>query len=224
MTRNRSAKQAVRLVTPALLALGALSLSGCLYSSIPAEPPVVADPIPSPDPTEDAPSPEGDLPATLSFEDGAALPATAYIEWGDGLMVDDGWEVTAPDDGNGGWSYGTIDGTCTAQFWQGLTSDVQTTPGDDQASSDAVLGVLLQTDAASVAPHAVDESFVYQLGGDRDVAFRQVSGQQDGRSWIMSARAFTATGVGLYVIVDCTGGDANAVLDEVIEKNAIVVH
>lgn len=224
MTSTRSVTPLFRLAAAAVVAIGALPLSGCLYSAIPSEPPVVEEPISTPDPTEpDAPTPDSDLPAALSFEDGALLPETAFIQWGDGLVTDDGWEVTSPDDGSGSWTYGTIDGACTAQFYQGLTSDVEMAPGDDSASSDAILAVLLQANAAEVTPHAVDGAFSYQIGGNRDVAHRQLTGEQDGRTWIMAARAFTATGSGVYVIVDCTGGDANAVLDEVIDKNAIIV-
>ena len=224
MEHVRSGKPTLRLTAAAIVAIAALPLSGCLFSSIPTETPTIEDPIATPEPTEDdSVETGGDLPSALSFEDGTLLPETAFIEWGDGLMTDDGWEVTSPDDGNGGWAYGTVDGTCTAQFWQGITSDVATTPGDDRASSDAILGVLLQAAAAEISPHAVDGAFTYQMGGARDVAVRQLTGEQDGRTWIMSARAFTATGAGVYVIVDCTGGDANAVLEEVIEKNAILV-
>lgn len=139
-------------------------------------------------------------------------------------MTDDGWEVTASDDGNGGWAYGTIDGTCTAQFWQGYTSDVPVTPGDDSASSDAILAVLLQTDAATITPNAVDGAFNYQVAGNADVAHRQITGQDGDRTWIMAARAFATPGLGVYLIVDCTGADAEAVLSEVVEKNAIVAY
>lgn len=217
--------RASRLTAVAIVAIATLPLSGCLYSSIPAEAPVVDEPTSTPGPTTgDEPTDVvGDIPATLSFEDGALLPQTAFIEWADGLMGDDGWEITSPDDGNGSWTYGTLDGTCTAKFWQGLASDAPTTQGDDRTSSDAILGVLLNADTAEVSPHAVDGAFTYQIGGSRDVAHRQLMGEQDGRSWIMAARAFTATGAGVYVIVDCTGGDAAAVLDEVIEKDALVV-
>lgn len=224
MKRMRSVTP-VRLAAAAVVAIAAFPLSGCLAGAIPPEPQVNDTPISTPEPptAEEPTEQDGSLPTTLSFEDGALLPATAHVEWGDGLMADDGWQVTTADDGNGGWAYGTVDDTCAAQFWQGLASDVPTTPGDDRASSDAILGVLLQSDAASVAPHAVDGAFTYQLGGEREVAFRQLTGEQGGHDWIMSARAFTATDAALYVIVDCAGGDANAVLDEVIEKNAILV-
>lgn len=224
MTDSRSVTHISRLAAAAVVAVAVLPLSGCLFSAIPPESEITEIPAAGPEPTEpDTTEPSGDAPSTLSFDDGALLPETAYIEWGDGFMTDNGWEVTAPDNGNGSWTYGTVDGVCTAEFWQGLASDVPTTPGDDSASSDAILGVLLQADASEVTPHAVDVSFTYQMGGGRDVDFRQLTGEQDGRTWIISARAFTATGGGLYVIVDCTGGDANAVLEEVIEKNAIIV-
>ncbi|MGO1803101.1 MAG: hypothetical protein ACTHZW_10860 [Microbacteriaceae bacterium] len=209
----------------ALSALTAVTLSGCMYSSIPAGSPTGATTDdPTPVPTESTPSTDADLPVTLTFDDGALLPESVYIEWGDGLLTDDGWEVVSPDDGNGTWTYGTVDGTCTAQFWQGLTGDVETTPGDDSASSDAILATLLQTDAASVTPSASDGAFSYQIDGNADVEHRRLLGQQDDRDWIMAARAFTATGVGVYLIVDCTGGDANAVFAEVTDSNPVVVH
>ncbi|KDA06923.1 hypothetical protein DC31_07570 [Microbacterium sp. CH12i] len=215
-----------RLAAIAVVTLATFPLSGCYPGrSLPPRP-AAEESTSSPAPTvSDEPTDaSSDLPATLSFDDGGLLPSTTYIEWGDGLMADDGWEITSPDDGNGGWTYGTIDGTCTAQFWQGLASDVDFTSGDDKVASDAMLGALLQTDAASISPHAVDGAFAYQIGGNADVANRQVTGQEDGRTWIMAARAFTATGAGVYVIVDCTGGDVKAVLADVIDKNAIVVY
>lgn len=217
MTRRRS----VRLASTLLIAFAALPLSGCVFGSIPTESPAADKPSSSPEPSEDGQT-ESDLPATLTFEEGNQIPESAHIEWGDGLMTDDGWESVSPDDGNGGWEYGTADGTCTAKFWQGYTSDVEVAPGDDSTSSDAVLGVLLQSDAATVSPHATDGAFSYQVGGNTDVANRQITGQEGDRTWIMAARAFATPGVGVYVIVDCTGGDVNAVLAEVIEKNAII--
>ena len=225
MNRSRASSSVARSGAAALVALAALPLSGCLYGAIPAGSPTTrTTEAPAPTPMDSTPGADAELPATLTFEDGALLPDSAYIEWGDSLLTDDGWQTVSPDDGNGGWTYGTIDGTCTAQFWQGYTSDIETTPGDDGASSDAILAALLQTDAASVSSHTADGAFSYQIGGNADVEHRQVTGQQEGRDWIMAARAFTATGVGLYLIVDCTGADANGVFAEVVDKNAIVVH
>lgn len=226
MNRSRATSVITRSATVALVALATATLTGCLSSAIPAGSPATPStmpPSPTPTPSTSTPSTDTDVPASLSFDDGALLPESAYIEWGDALLIDDDWEVASPDDGNGSWTYGTVDGTCTAQFWQGFTSDVETVARDDSASSDAILATLLQEDVAAVSPHATDGGFSYQVGGNTDVEQRQITGQQDDRVWIMAARAFTATGVGVYLIVDCSGGDANAVFAEVVDKNAIIV-
>ncbi|WEK61221.1 MAG: hypothetical protein P0Y60_00235 [Candidatus Microbacterium colombiense] len=222
MTRPRSARPLLRLAATALVAVAVIPLSGCLYAQIPADPPAAEEPTPT---ESDAPidEPDGTLPTELTFAAGAELPGTAYIEWGDGFMTADGWETVSPDDGNGGWIYGTVDGTCTAQFWQGLTSDVPVVAGDDSASSDAILAALLDSTTAEVTPLATTGEFSYQVGGTGGVENRQVSGAEADRTWIIATRAFTATGVGLYVIIDCTNGDADAVLAEVVENNAVVV-
>lgn len=223
MTRISQAPPLVRLAALSVVALAVLPLSGCLYAQIPVNVPdgVGPDPSPTAIPSEE---PSGDLPSTMTFADGADIPAEAYIQWGDGLIADDGWKIIKPDDGNGGWTYGTIDDTCTAQFWQGLIPDVPTVAGDDSVSSDAMLAVILgEADAAAITPLSTTGSFSYQVGGNSDVENRQVVGEEADRQWAMAARAFTATGVGLYVIVDCTGGDMQATMAEVIDKNAVVI-
>ena len=223
MTRISQVSPLVRLAAASVLALAVLPLSGCLYAQIPVNTPDGdgPDPAPTASPTE---QPSGDVPSSLTFAEGADLPATAYIQWGDGFVVDDGWKIVKPDDGNGGWTYGTIDDTCTAQFWQGLIPDVPTVAGDDSVSSDAMLAVILgEADAAAITPLSSTGAFSYQIGGNTDVENRQVEGEAGERKWSMAARAFTATGVGLYVIVDCTGGDIDATMAEVIDKNAVVV-
>lgn len=223
MTRISQVSPLVRLAAASAVALAVLPLSGCLYAQIPVNTPDGdgPDPAPTTSPTE---QPSSDLPASLTFAAGADLPATAYIQWGDGFVVDDGWKIVKPDDGNGGWTYGTIDDTCTAQFWQGLIPDVPTVAGDDSVSSDAMLAVILgEADAAAITPLSTTGAFSYQIGGNTDVENRQVEGEAGERRWSMAARAFTATGVGLYVIVDCTGGDIDATMAEVIDKNAVVV-
>lgn len=223
MTRISQVSPLARLAAVSAVALAMLPLSGCLYAQIPVNVPDGDGPDPSPtaEPTDE---PSGDLPAALSFDEGADLPSTAYIQWGDGLIADDGWKVVKPDDGEGGWTYGTVDDTCTAQFWQGLIPDVPTVPGDDAASSDAMLAVILgEDDATEITPAATTGAFSYQIGGNAAVENRQLDGVAGERKWSIAARAFTATGVGLYVIVDCTGGDVAATLAEVVDKNAVVV-
>lgn len=225
--RSPARRIALRTGTAAIVLGALLPLAGCLSLSIPdgAEVTPIA-PLPSATAPLTPPStaPESaDLPDALDFTDGAELSPADHIEWGDSLMFDDAWVGIAPDDGQGGWTYGTADGACTAQFWQGYISDVPTPVGDDRLGSDAMLAMLLGTDAATVAPIAVDGLFGYLLGGNPGVEHRQVQGQQDGRDWIIAARAFTTAGAGLYVIVDCTGGDVGAVFAEVVEKSPIIV-
>ncbi|MDF2562189.1 MAG: hypothetical protein K0R99_3635 [Microbacterium sp.] len=203
----------------AIVTLAILPLSGCLYAQIPA-----AVPSEAPSPGTETDAPEGGTTAsTLTFEEGLELADDAYIEWGDGFIADDQWETISPDDGNGGWTYGTEDGTCTVRFWQGHMTDVPVVEGDDSASSDAILGVLLETPTADITPVATTGEFSYMTGGTGGVEMRQVSAVDGSRSWLMAARAFTQTGVGLYTIVDCTANDAEKIMDAVNEANAIVV-
>lgn len=213
----------MRLAAAVLTAFAVLPLSGCLYAQIPVNVPDGDSPDPSPT-TEASEEPGGGIPSTMTFDDGADLPATAYIQWGDGLITDDGWKSVKPDDGNGGWTYGTVDDTCTAQFWQGQISDVPTVPGDDSVSSDAMLAVILgDATAADITPVATTSAFTYQVGGNAEVENRRLVGDAGERQWIIAGRAFATTGVGLYVIVDCIGGDVEATMDEVVEKNSILI-
>ncbi|MBT2496322.1 hypothetical protein J7E45_11965 [Microbacterium sp. ISL-59] len=206
----------------AIVTLAILPLSGCLYAQIPAAAPSSA---PSPgtetDGTDAPDAPTGGT--TLTFEEGLDLDPDTYIEWGDGFIADEQWEMVSPDDGNGGWTYGTADGTCTVRFWQGHMTDVPVVEGDDSASSDAILGVLLETPTSDITPVATTGEFSYMAGGNGGVEMRQVSAVDGSRSWLMAARAFTRTGVGLYTIVDCTANDAEKIMDAVTEANAIVV-
>lgn len=217
MTWTASATR--RLAAAAIAALTILPLSGCLYAQIPE-----ASTTSASDGTTETDAPVDEAPgSTLTFEEGLDLSSSARIEWGDGFIVDDGWKIVSPDDGNGGWTYGTKDGTCTVRFWQGNISDLPIVPGDDSASSDAVLGVLLQVSTAEITPVATTGEFSYMAGGAGGVEMRQVVGQEGSRSWLMAARTFTRTGASLYTIVDCTAGDAEATMDAVNEANAIVV-
>jgi hypothetical protein len=224
MTRT---SRRVRLVATAVVTLAVLPLTGCIYAQIPADVPVVDVPADEPDPTaSDDPidEPSGALPATMSFTDGNALPSTAYIQWGDGLMFDEGWKSVVPDDGNGSWTDGTVDDTCTARFWQGYTSDVATTPGDDSLSSDAMLAQLLgEASAATVTPLATTTQLSYQSGANPVVDARQVIGADGDRNWMIAARSFTATGAGVYVVIECTGVSVETTFADVVAQNAVII-
>jgi hypothetical protein len=246
MLRHSRASLASRVALAALLALAALPLSGCLASLIPAEAPARttespratptiepdAEPSTRPDTGEDADAdtdtdaavPPSGGGGTITFTQGNDLDSATYVSWTDGLMMDDGWTIEAADDGQGNWSYRTADGTCVARFWQGLTeSQVSPVVGDDRATTDILLALTLGTDTANITAHAGDASFSYLLGGEGSVDNRSIRGGEGDRQWILSARAFAAVGIGVTVLVDCTGGDPDAVLAEVNEKNAIAV-
>ncbi|MFK4761960.1 hypothetical protein ACI3KS_13565 [Microbacterium sp. ZW T5_45] len=225
MTRS---PRTIRLAAVAVLATAMLPLSGCLYSQIP-EQGTLAEPSAAPEetPSEDTPSddtPTDGLPTTMTFADGTTLSSTSYIQWGDGLIAADGWQSVTPDNGNGSWTDGTVDGTCTAQFWQGYTSGLETVPGDDSVSSDALLGYVLGETAATVTPLASTTQLSYQFGDNPAVDARQVYGEEpDGRTWTIVARAFASAGSGVYVIIDCTGGDVDATFDDVNAHNSIMI-
>jgi len=221
MTRTSGGRLAAAIV----VGLAVLPLSGCLYAQIPEHPTIIDyDPVPTDEPTDDPTDPADPSASGMGFADGATLSPSAYVEWGDGFFADDGWQIVKPDDGNGGWTYGTIDGTCTAQFWQGHIDDIMTA-GDDSVSSDAMMATFLEGGAttADITALAMTSGFSYQVGGNTAVENRMVAGSGDGREWNLAARAFTAVGVGLYVVVDCTGGDIDSTWDEVVSKNAIVI-
>lgn len=209
-----------RLAAALVVTAALLPLSGCIYAQIPADAPAAEDTTtPAPEETSTA---DG-IPTTLSFDDGLSLPSTAYIQWGDGLLVDEGWEMASPDDGQGNWSYATVDGSCTAHFWQGTIGADMQVAGDDSATSDSVIAAVLGGSPEDITPNATTGAFSYQVGGNDAVENRQVVGQDTGRTWIMAARAFSEVGVGLYVIVDCTTGDPAAVLAEIADTNSVVV-
>lgn len=219
MLTGMSSSSTFRLALAAVIAAAALPLSGCLSIAIPDETQVPEETV-TPKPTEDADVDEDASGDGISFADGATLPGSTYIEWGDGLFADDGWDLTSPDNGTGGWGYTSADGACTASFWQGTTEGL-TLAGDDSTDSDAVLGYVLEAATADVTAVATDTELGYLVGGSGGVDARMVKGEDGDRNWAIVARSFTAVGVGLYVIVDCTGGDFDTALDEVVEKNAI---
>ena len=209
-----------RLAAALVVTAALLPLSGCIYAQIPADAPAAED---TTTPALEETSTADGIPTTLSFDDGLSLPSTAYIQWGDGLLVDEGWEMASPDDGQGNWSYATVDGSCTAHFWQGTIGADMQVAGDDSATSDAVIAAVLGGTPEDITPNATTGAFSYQVGGNDAVENRQVVGQDTGRTWIMAARAFSEVGVGLYVIVDCTTGDPAAVLAEIADTNSVVV-
>ena len=213
-----------RLTAIAIVAAAALPLSGCLYASIPAESQVTREPVDTPTPTAEVDDEVVDTGAGLSFADGAALSSDTYVEWSDGFFMDDEWELTSPDDGAGHWGYTATEGACTVSFWQGLTDGLALV-GDDSTDSDALLGYVLDAPTADVTAAAADAELSYLTPGAGGLDARVIRGEEDdGRVWTITARSFTAVGIGVYVIVDCTGGDFDAAADDVVEKNAVIAY
>lgn len=223
MTRHSQVSPLFRVAAVVVVAVATLPLTGCLSAQIPAAQPSETTPSSEPEVSEEPTDPAGST--TVTFDEGKDLPTTAYIEWGDGFLADETWKTVSPDDGNGGWTYGTADDSCTAQFWQGRISDVPVVEGDDSTSSDAILGVLLDSPTEEITAVATTGEFSSQIGGTGGVENRQLIGAEGERTWLMAARAFTNVGVGLYVIVDCDGTGANAeeTMGLVNEANAVVV-
>lgn len=211
----RAAAVAAALTAP-------LVLSGCFPKPLDVSRATRVD-VPSEDAeveleTEDAAGDE------LDFEDGALLSASSTAEWADGLVVDDGWTLTSPDDGNGNWGYTSADGACTVAYWQGYLSDIDTSSGDDAVVSDKMLAMLLGASDADIAEYAFDGGFAYQTSGNDDVANRSVVGDDGTTAWMMSARALTQPGLGFTTTIDCTGGqDPEDVAEQLNELSAIIV-
>ncbi|MFT4258951.1 hypothetical protein [Microbacterium sp.] len=229
-----------RAAAAMIVAVAALPLSGCIYAQIPEHPTSSGEERPAPDPTSgasDDPAGEAsEVPSavpseassgeTMSFADGAGVSSAAYAEWGDGFFADDGWTIDEPDDGNGGWSYATLDGTCIAQFWQGDLSGLPLVAGDDSTSSDALLAYALgdSTTTADVTPYASSVLIGYGAGSNRSLDARQVWGEDGDWEWSITARAFSAASAGVYLIIDCEGGDLDAAFEEVVGKNPVILH
>lgn len=207
-----------------MLGVVALALSGCVYAQIPADDGAGPDPVDGGSPS--AEPLEGGLPEELTFAAGQELPDGAYIQWGDGFIADEGWEIREPDNGHGEWMYGTTDGRCTARFWQGLIRDSEVADEgvrDDEKGSDLLLASVLDLSEQELAAAVNTGQFSYLVGGTGVVENRWASGQDGDRSWIVAARSFTEPGVGLWVAVECYAVDAQPRMDEVYEKNPVVV-
>lgn len=223
-TRLRSSAATIRLGSAALLLAAALPLSACGFPLTPYAGGAVAvgpggSPQPSPMPTDtmtDDPSASGSL-----LFDQASLPAGSHVEWSDGLIADPRWKMAKPDDGKGNWSYATVDGVCTAQFWQGASSS--TDAKDDREASDLMIAAITQAKISDVTAAAVDMQLKNALTGAYDIDSRTVQGHNDATTWVMHTRVFQQAGAGLYFILDCTDGSAATVADEVIKKNPIMI-
>lgn len=227
MPRTSAPVRAPRvLAAAALVAVSTITLSGCFGFGAPDSAAPSPESSRSPEPT----STTGDQPVdgttgpTLTFAQGSDLTTGDFVQWSDGFMTDEGWQIDTPDDGNGSWTYRTVDGACTVQFWQGTTAGTPVAEsGDDSLASDELLALVLGSDAATVSPAAGTDAFSYQLSGTGAVENRFVTGDDGEHAWMLSARAFTALDAGLWQLIDCTGGDPGAVRSDVQDKSAVIL-
>jgi hypothetical protein len=222
-TSNDRRPSVLRLAAAAVVLASPLLLSGCFPK------PDVSNAVRLDVPATDGADVEIDdedvaAGGGLSFADGASLTASSTAEWGDGMVLDDDWTLTSPDDGNGNWGYTSADGSCTVAFWQGSIGDVDTSSGDDRIVSDEMLATLLSASDADIAEYGFDTGFAYQIPGNDEAEARAIVGDDGTTQWIMAARALSGPGLGFTVTIDCTGGDdPEDVLDDVNELSALIV-
>ena len=223
-TPSRTASSALRLGAVGLLLAAALPLSACGFPFTPyaggaKNLDATTAPTSTDEPTADDPT--SSSTRSLRFGD-PTLPAGGHVEWSDGLIADSRWTVDKPDDGNGGWSYATVDGICVAQFWQGTSTS--TGAKDDREASDLMLAALTQATIADVTAAARDLPLESASDGGYAIDSREVEGNNDAATWVIQARVFEKAGSGLYFILDCTDGSAATVADEIVQKNRVLVY
>lgn len=208
-----------------LLLLPALALAACAspFVTVHTSTPATTD-------TSTQPSPEASTPTSepvtdLDFDPDPRLDSTWLAEWSNGMMADDGYTLTAPDDGNGSWTYRHEASQCGLRFWQGSLTGFDTSKGD-QSLSDQVLANVFGAAEADVTPHAQTVALP-TLGGGGTASARAVPGSgSDGAVYLVVARGFGAMSSGLTLTIDCPGEvDPTVVYDEVSERGfSLFVH
>jgi len=193
---------------PTIAAIGALALvlSACAAT---------------PTPPSRTPTPTPTAQASVSFDDGADLPPSTDISWGDGFASDDEWEEVESLAAPGRWAYLNADQNCIASFRGGVLGDAD--GKNDQEASDALIEVETGESVVDLGEAVSDAEFLrYEPGGGR-VAGRQFSLTVDGRGRFIATRAFVALDYSVTVSILCQGGDVNAIAGEVLSKNMISV-
>lgn len=214
-------RQSLRRLVLALVLAASLSLTGCGLIDAPA--PGGGFSASAEATLSTAPSPSGP-PAELTFAAGAELDETMLAQWGDPLVADQDFTLTAQDDGNGSWEYTRVTTQCTARFWQGTIDDIDTAQ-PDEAISDAMLATWYRTTPEEIARFAKEDAVGYQLAGAGSVAMRIVAGSTPaGASYVAAARGMGAIPAGLLVEIICPAGqDASAEFGDLQRDLVIMV-
>lgn len=201
------------LVSVCSLAL--LGLTGCAPGFFawtpPTSPsaPVSSEPAASEtsEPTTPATSAAAAEAVDLTFAEGVSVDPAAVAEWGDAFALNDAYELTYPDDGNGSWGYTETATGCVVLFYQGAVGGIDYTAGDE-AASDELLVTLMDLDASSVAEH-VDTVQIPRAPSGGIVDARGLYVETTSGSMLIATRAFGALEVGLMVQDACpTSTDA----------------
>jgi len=200
------------------------ALTGCssVASGDDASTPAVVEKSEAPSPTPTWTTVHvGKLP-DLTFEGGASIASDAVTQWSDGLVDEQGWLMSSPDDGHGSWAYTTVDGDCVATFWQGSMAGMDTE--DDRLASDIVLATLIGGDPAGLQDKISSGTFSHDVSSHGSVDNRFMHGTfDDGMTWALAARGFAQTGSAVYVDVQCRELDALEVAGFVWNENAVRV-
>lgn len=224
----------VRLTAAALFLACIVPLSGCVALSIPdtleglptaptsAEPVVDPEPTPAPRPIKTLVS-EGE--GSMTFADGTTVDPGALIEWGDRLMLDKGWTLTSPDDGQGNWAYTTVDEACWVSFFQG--KDPRFESADDRTSSLQVLAFLNNLEYAELeqyAEHVTEGQFQYITSGGRDVDFVSIDTHTPSVWKRTSVRYFNQTNSALFIDMRCLDDSLETRMENVYEQFWVAIH
>ncbi|GAA0992606.1 DUF4190 domain-containing protein [Subtercola frigoramans] len=178
-------------------------------------------------PTAAVPVPQGPAAADLTFEAGTKLTPDSIPQISDGLLGTAGWKAGLAKGAEGTWTYISADNLCRTTFHQGpLDPKVTVTAGDDLATTESYLALIDKTTSDDVTANASDD-YINQNVVDADsvVQTRAMSGtDQSNNSFITTARAFAASGQGVFVDVTCRPtADITSVITEVLDSSAILI-
>lgn len=168
-------------------------------------------------------------PPSMTFEDGADLPAGARLAWRFTLNGNNGWvhhegsdalgDTAAPAPGT--WGFMNEGQNCAAVFQQTELTDAESL--SDIEASDAVLTELVERGPVKVDPRRIsDSSLDFEVADNSRLETRQYSAQTDQTAAWFEVRAFPAAGWSLAFWVMCDTEDDAIAASEVV-RNSVTV-
>lgn len=217
----RIASSTLPLTVLAILALTGCSILGPAQSSTSTSE-SLAEETPTPAVTAlTDPTPASGAPETMTFDDGADIDPDALPQWTDSLLTNEEWDVSSPDNGAGRWEYATVDGACTASFYQGEITDMTST--DDRDASEFILAAVVQRPQEWVATTASTAKGYYLQSGGKDADFLLLTGESAGTSLTFVARGFAQTTSALTMTMTCTEGDSYSTVEDVLSETGVFI-